>query len=253
MGETGATDVLGEALEIIDEARSGGIPVRLVGGMAVRYLTPGFPPRERSGQDLDLASVGAARPQLSKFLEGRGYVPDKSFNALYGHKQMYFTSRAGRAMDVLIDKLEMCHVLEFKDRIDRMSHTLDPCDLLLSKLQIVQLNEKDAQDAVYLVSAFPVAEGDEPGTIGLGPFSGLLADDWGWWRTVTMNLDRISTLITTDRAHLVPAAAAHDPVAQLGTLRRAADEVPKSFRWKLRARLGDRVKWYQEPEETEHY
>ena len=43
-----------------------------------------------------------------------------------------------------------------------------------------------------------------------------------------------------------------DPAAQVAGLRAAIDEAPKSTRWKLRARVGDRVTWYAEPEEMEH-
>ena len=197
-------------MSVIGGAQQAGIPVRLIGGLAVRYLTPEYPPRARDGQDLDLASVSAHRRPLSDFLVSKGYEADRTFNALYGHKQLYFSSPSGRAIDVLIDRLEMSHTLQFADRIERMPHTLDPCDLLLSKLQIFELNEKDAQDVLYLTSAFEVRAGDEPRTIGLGRFCSVLADDWGWWRTVTLNLDKIRDLSLGEGASLVPASRAFD-------------------------------------------
>lgn len=245
-------DAVSEALQLIEEAQRQGVPLRLVGGLAVRVLCPQFPPRKREGQDLDLASSSTFRPRLTALLVERGYEPDKRFNALYGHKQLFFTSPTGRSVDVLVDRLEMCHVLEFKDRIDRMPLTLDPTDLLLSKLQIVELNEKDAQDALYLVSAFPVREGDEPGTIGLDRIGRLVAEDWGWWRTLTMNADRIADLAGDHLSHLVPQDAPYDPVEQLRAIGRAADDVPKTLRWKLRARVGDRRRWYMLPQEESH-
>ena len=246
-------DVFGEAMTLIGGAQEAGIPVRLIGGLAVRYLTPDYPPRARDGQDLDLASTSAHRRPLSDFLVSRGYEGDRTFNALYGHKQLYFSSPSGRAIDVLIDRLEMSHTLQFADRIERMPHTLDPCDLLLSKLQIYELNEKDAQDALYLTSAFEVRGGDEPGTIGLDRFCSVVADDWGWWRTVTLNLDRIRDLALGDGARLVPGNLTFDPAAQLERLRAEADETPKSLRWRIRSKVGERKRWYELPEETEHY
>jgi hypothetical protein len=251
MAGTGG-DVLEEAVRLITAATREGIPLRLLGGLAVRCLCPAFPARGREGQDVDMASVSNARSALTRFLAEQGCVPDKEFNQLYGHKQMYFLSADGSwAVDVMIDRLDMCHVLDFKDRIERMPHTLDPTDLLLSKLQIVEINEKDLQDAVYLLSAFPVQAGDAPGIIGLDRFTGVLSEDWGWWRTVTANLDRV-TALGSEGAAVVPAAARFDPVEQAGTLRRHADEAPKGLKWRLRSRIGDRVRWYELPEEIAH-
>lgn len=253
MAGTGG-DVLDEAVQLISAAAREGIPLRLLGGLAVRCLCPDFPARGREGQDVDMASVSSARSGLTRFLTEQGCVPDKEFNHLYGHKQLYFLSAdGGWAVDVMIDRLDMCHVLDFKDRIERMPHTLDPTDLLLSKLQIVEINEKDLQDAVYLLSAFPVQAGDAPGNIGLDRFTGVLSEDWGWWRTVTANLDRIAALGSEGRAGLVPGSASFDPEEQAGMLRRHADQAPKGLKWRLRSKIGDRVRWYELPEEIAHH
>ena len=40
--------------------------------------------------------------------------------------------------------------------------------------------------------------------------------------------------------------------AQVAALRAAIEGAPKSGRWRLRARVGERVTWYAEPEEMEH-
>jgi len=243
-------DPLPEALGLIDAARDGGVALRLVGGLAVRVLCPDFPPRSRKGQDLDMASLSATRPRLRDLLVGRGYEPDKRFNALYGHKQLYFRSTAGWTIDVLVDRIEMCHDLPFGDRLERMPLTLDVTDLLLSKLQIVELNQKDAQDAIYLLAAYPVKDGDEPGTIGLDRVRHFVADDWGWWRTITDNLKRIDGMVAG--GSLVPANAVHDPRIQMKTIAAMADETPKSLRWKVRAKVGDRRRWYRVPQEDSH-
>ena len=140
-------DAKAEAMSLISAAEQQGITVRLLGGMAVRVLCPDYPPRPAAGlQDIDLASVTSSRKALQNFLIEQGHQPDKNFNALYGHKQLYFVSAvSGRPIDVLIDKLSMCHELDFRARIARMPYTLDPLDVLLSKLQIVELNEKDVR------------------------------------------------------------------------------------------------------------
>jgi hypothetical protein len=244
---------LEEAVRVCETAAGEGITVRLAGGLAIQYLTPEFPPRGGDRQDLDLATASGDRRPLTRFLAERGYVGDKNFNALYGHKQLYFqSSETGRSLDVLVDRLHMCHTVEFKDRLRRMPVTLDVSDLLLTKLQIVELNEKDAQDVLYLCSAFPVADGDEPGTIGLGRIRPIVGNDWGWWRTVTLNLDRITTLADGDGRRLVPAGGKHHAIEQLGVLSEAVQTAPKSLRWKARAKVGERVRWYEIPQETPH-
>jgi hypothetical protein len=123
----------------------------------------------------------------------------------------------------------------------------------MSKLQIFELNDKDAQDVVYLLSAYALGDSDDVGVIDLRVFRQIVGEDWGWWRTVTMNLDRIANLVEVERERLVPAAAAIDPADQLALLQEAARDAPKSRRWKMRARLGDRVRWYQVPEESQHH
>jgi hypothetical protein len=102
------------------------------------------------------------------------------------------------------------------------------------------------------MSAYPVAEGDEPGTVSTGRITSMVTEDWGWWRTVTMNLDKVRDLATGAAASLVPSAAPHDAVHQIGQVRAAIDDAPKSLKWKLRAKIGDRKQWYLEPEEVEH-
>jgi hypothetical protein len=245
-------DTFAEALDLVRAAQRERTTLRLVGGLAVRALCPSFPPRTHDRQDLDLASTSAERAAVTAFLAGRGFRPDDGFNQIHGHKQLYFRSPAGRSVDVLIDRLEMCHVLDFRDRLDRMPLTLDVTDLLLTKLQIVELNEKDAADAIQLLAAYPVRAGDEPGTIGLARFGQVVADDWGWWRTVTGNLDRIRSLAAADGGSLVPPGAAFDPVEQLDALRAEAERVPKSRRWRLRSLIGERVRWYELPEVEPH-
>lgn len=240
------------AVRVVHDAAEGGVPLRLLGGQAVRLLCPDFPPRARDDQDMDFASVTHARTQVVEFLRSRGFDEDRRFNALHGHRQMYFRTPEGRTVDVVLDQLRMCHVLDFSDRIDRMPHTLDVTDLLLSKLQIVEMNRKDLQDILYLLAGFEVRDGDEPTAVGLARFSHLVGNDWGWWRTVTNNLNTILALDAGELEGLVPITSPHDPIEQARSLRRHADEIPKSIRWRIRARVGERVRWYDLPEEVTH-
>jgi hypothetical protein len=251
--EAVAPDAFEVSIEVVRAANAKGIPLKLLGGQAVRVLCPLFPHRARNDQDMDFACVSSKKRDVMAFFEERGFLGDPRFNLLHGDRQMYFTTADGvTSVDVIMDKLNMCHVLDFADRIDRMPDTLDVTDLLLTKLQIVELNEKDVHDLFHLLSAFEVRPGDEPSTIGLGRIGRLVAADWGWWRTATMNLDKLAQLADGEHRDLLPEARRFEPAEQARAIRVACDEVPKSMKWKLRAKVGDRVQWYELPEEVGH-
>jgi hypothetical protein len=253
MSETVAqTDLLNQAKALIECSAERGIALRLVGGLAIRLLTPDLPPRSSTGQDLDFASASATRRALSDLLTERGYAPDKNFNALYGNKQLYFANpETGLSIDVMIDKLHMSHTLEFADRLTRMPYTLDAVDLLLSKLQIFELNEKDADDCLRLLTTFRLEDSSDPAAIDLRVFRELMGQDWGWWRTVTLNVDRITALLDAGERAAIEGGKL-DARSQLAALADAADKAPKSRGWKMRARIGERKRWYDIPEETPH-
>jgi hypothetical protein len=247
------TGLLGEARRLIDMARDRDIVLRLLGGLAIQMLTPELPPRTRVGQDLDFGSVRASRRALTEMLVDEGYVGDRNFNALYGDKQLYFThGETGLAIDVMVDRLHMCHTVVFADRATVMPYTLSPTDLLLSKLQIVELNEKDLDDALRLLVTFDLADSEEPDTIDLRVIRDLVGDDWGWFKTISMNLERMDAALADGVPEAVSGGRV-DPVAAVQTLSGALAQVPKSRRWKLRDRIGERKRWYDVPEETAHH
>jgi hypothetical protein len=67
-----------------------------------------------------------------------------------------------------------------------------------------------------------------------------------------MNLDKVAHFAEGEHSDLVPEARLFEPAAQARLLREHSDEVPKPMKWKLRAKVGDRVQWYQLPEEVGH-
>jgi len=250
-----ADDALPEAKSLAQAALEAGVGLKLLGGLAVRVLVPGLQPRIRAGQDIDFACLSKGRKETAAFLERSGCQPDRRFNNLNGDRQMYFTAPSGRPIDVMVDRLTMCHVLDFRSSYGRLPFTLDAIDILLSKLQIVELNEKDARDIFQLLAGLPVgpAGSAPPGEVTLDTerFGQLLGTDWGWWRTVTGNLDKLPG-IAAEQPELVPQGAQHDPLEHAARLAEHAHAVPKGMKWKLRANVGDRVRWYELPEEVGH-
>jgi hypothetical protein len=245
-----AADPLPEALTIARGAAEAGLGLKLLGGLAIRVLCPNYPPRQRGGQDIDFACLSKGRKAVASYLERSGCEPDRRFNNLNGDRQMYFTAPSGRPIDVMVDRLTMCHTLDLRPAFGRLPYTIDAVDLLLSKLQIIELNEKDAYDIVQLLSCLPLGAGQQP-AIDTDRFAKVLAADWGWWRTVTGNLRKLPGLVA-ERPQLAQPGTPFDPLAQAQQLLSLADSTPKSMKWKLRANVGDRVRWYELPEEVGH-
>jgi hypothetical protein len=259
-------DPLEESLRIVELADGRGLLLRLMGGMAVRAHAPRWPARTRRVEvDLDFATTSKDRAAVYGLLADEGYTPDKQHNALFGRKQAYFVDvPRKRPVDVLVDSLEMCHRLDFGGRLSKSRPTLPLAELLLSKLQVVKINRKDVLDALILMAEHPLADDDghQDSAHGLGAINvrrivEITANDWGWWRTVTGNLDKLDQYLATELQpedlDLGTGEAVHyDASAQIAALRAAIEAAPKSTRWRLRARVGDRVPWYAEPEEMEH-
>ncbi len=259
-------DPLAEALRIVDAADRKGLQVRLMGGMAVRAHAPDWPARTRRVEvDLDFATRGKDRVAFYELLAAEGYTPDKRHNALFGTKQAYFVDVArNRPVDVLVDNLEMCHKFDFGDRLSKSTPTLPLAELLLSKLQVVKINRKDVLDALVLLAEHPLAQDDGApdsrhgqGAINVPRILSFTSNDWGWYRTVTGNLTTLDRYLAVE---LTPKdldlnngrSILFDPGAQVASLRASIEAAPKSTRWKLRARVGERAPWYNDPEEMGH-
>jgi hypothetical protein len=238
-------DVVDEALRIL--AAAADVPLRLLGGVGIAVAVAQEPLLHRVYNDIDFITARGRGPEAVEVFEQLGYEGDRQFNGLNGHRRLLFYDRANdRRVDVFVGKFEMCHTWPLEKRLTTTDRTIPVADLLLTKLQIFAINDKDQRDIVNLLHGRPLAEGDEEG-INAGYIARLCAGDWGLWRTVTMNIER--TRGALGRYELSPE---HEGivVARLDDLRRRIDGEPKSTKWKLRARVGERVQWYEEPEEV---
>jgi hypothetical protein len=195
--------------------------------------------------------MGLARQSrdLSRFLEVAGYHPDKLFNALHGAQRLNFTDAVtGRPLDVLLDRFAMCHAIDLRDRLAVDCVTIPIADLLLTKLQVVQLNDKDLVDLMALLADHPLGERDRD-CIDAGRVTEVLGKDWGFEHTVRLNLGKLRGAVA-DRGLPAGLAAAIDE--RIDSLLRALDGGRKTIGWQLRARLGERVRWYELPEDVRH-
>jgi hypothetical protein len=231
--------LLDEARRLLERAEEAGLLVRAFGGVAVALLCASAtePPLARSYKDLDLVGLRTQRKLMHEFLLEAGYLPNEEFNALNGRDRLlYWDSVNHRPLDIVLNRFTMCHQIDLTERLAGHALTLDPTDLLLTKLQVVELGENDAKDIICLLLDCEIED---------ARIAGILAADWGWWRTATQNLTRVRDYALTLRDF-----ASADTVAQkTRQIAAKTDEVPKGYRWRVRSRVGDRVRWYEIPEE----
>jgi len=244
-------DIRTEAERLSAAVRRANLGMRLMGGMAVWLVAPSVrnPPFGRSYEDLDFAVRKRDSRAVTPFLVGEGYVPERLFNSIHGAQRLNFGHPGGAwTIDVVIDELRMSHVIELRGRLEPGSPTLDLADLLLTKLQIWEINEKDLGDVTCLLADRVVSESGDGEAIDLRRVLRLTGDDWGLCHTVERNLRKVADFAREHR----PVDAPFDPVAQADALLAAIGSGRKSMGWQLRARVGERMRWYETPEEVRH-
>jgi len=242
-------DPVAEARRLIAAADGQGLMLRALGGVAVYLLAPDGKPRlPRRVKDIDLAVPrGSGRP-AARLLEQAGYVGDEMFNALRGSRRLLFVDpRHERHVDVFVGEFSMCHEIPLAARLDRWPLTVPPEELLLSKLQIVEATTNDQSDLYSMLVQYDVGPGAEAG-IDASFVAGLCAKDWGLWRTCVGSIERL--VANLESSPLDPGEAARVQ-ARLKALRGYLEAEPKTMKWRLRGQVGDKVRWYQQPEEEQ--
>jgi hypothetical protein len=239
-----------EGRRICEEAQEGGVQVRLLGGIAI-WLRSSDELRAQMGReyaDIDLATVRKHSKPLRSELESSGYQPDKMFNAVQGDRRLYYHSAdGGYHLDVFIDKFVMSHQLELGPRLETEPVVLPAAELLLTKLQIAELNHKDAHDTAMLLLGHELADSDGPGRLNARYVSEVCGDDWGFYTTVTDNLTKTQQLLEG----ILPGAEQRNVVIdRAGALLETLEAAPKSRGWRRRAKIGRRMRWYETPDEV---
>ena len=242
-------DPFQEAQRIIEAAEAAGLTLRLLGGLAICHHSPSASqhPLNRAYPDLDFALGERRGDRAASLLTELGYAAHRAFNLLNGDRRMLFSDTAQeRQIDVFVGGFRMCHTIPLLDRLPLEPITIPLAELLLTKLQIVELNEKDVRDVAALLLDHPLGGGDAE-MINLSRTAKICAEDWGLWKTVGLSLDRAEQHVLSFPLEPQASATIRERMQEL---RRALDEAPKSLRWKLRARVGERVLWYELPEEV---
>ena len=250
---------LKEALRIVEHASKQEVPVRVMGALAYRIHSPEFEwlhkklERLQGGQeftDIDLMSYAVHRDRMESLFAGIGYLPEpraRKLPPIWAYRHMYVEPNGRFLVDLFFDKLEMSHTLDLRGRLELDYPTLPLVDLLMEKTQIVQVNEKDIKDAVVLIRAHSIGRGDRE-AIDADYLAKLLSNDWGFCHTVTRNLEKLKRFVSGYDA--IPAADRSDILSKVDGLLARIVEEPKSVGFKMRAKIGEKKKWYNEVGET---
>ena len=245
-----------EAQRLLKAADAGGVTLRVLGAVAFARRCPRHAHLQdtlgRAYTDIDFAGYGRQVAGIRSVLGKEGYAEDEmTYVESEGSRMVLNHPRTGLHLDVFLDQLSFCHTVRWDARMQAERDTIPLAEMLLQKMQIVQINEKDIIDTIMLLLEHPL--GDEDGdVINIGLVADICAKDWGWWRTITGNLDKLMQLGTGEHEDLVPEARRHDPIAQARQIKAFCDSCHKTLKWKIRSKVGDRVQWYELPEEVGH-
>ena len=249
MTEEQATVAAGRA--VIETAASRGLQVRLLGGVAIWLRADELARTSlvRPYADIDLIAHRKDSRRLREFLSASGFISDDTFNALHGASRLlFYASDRSYQIDVFLDRFEMSHKFDFTTRMEIEQLTLPAADLMLTKLQVGQLTEKDVRDTAMLVLSHEPGDRDAPGVMNLSVIAEACAADWGLFTTASDNLDATIRLLPT---LAMPEGMQELLRDRLDRIRQAIERVPKGTRWKVRARVGRRLPWYETPEEVQ--
>lgn len=242
-----------EALRLVRDAEEKGIRLRILGSVAYRLVCPGnlhlFEDMERALTDVDFAAEKTQNRSIREFMAAEGYEADDGvFVASEGARHIYLHPETRLNVDVFADELYFCHRIPFKGRLDLESPTICTTDLLLEKMQIVEINLKDFKDTLVLMLEHPLSH-QQPGprSIDTAYIVEMMRKDWGFYYTFTRNLQQVPDYIAEFEA--ITDAEGDTIRARIAELLRCIEEAPKTMGWKMRAKVGTRRIWYQEVSE----
>jgi len=246
-----------ELKHILQASDEAGILLRVIGSLAFQmhcfqmhcpqfgYLQAAM---GRAYTDIDFAAYDRQARQISELMTGMGYVENREiYIGSEGDRAIFDKPGTGLHVDIFYEKLDFCHAIYWKDRLEVDSPTIPLTELLLEKMQIVKINEKDIVDTIMLLLEHPLGNVDKD-TINIKLAAELCANDWGLWRTTTMNLEKVKQLAGhyTQLSPEQKSKIESQVNDALGTI----NSEPKPLAWRLRDRVGDRVKWYKDVDEV---
>ena len=241
-----------ELKAIIKVSDDTNILLRVIGSLAFQLHCPQFGYLQaamgRAYTDIDFAAYSRQNKQITEMMTRMEYVENREvYIASEGERAIFDKPGTGLHVDIFYEKLDFCHAIYWKDRLEVDSPTIPLTELLLEKMQIVQINEKDIIDTIMLLLEHTLGDTDKE-TINIKLAAQLCANEWGLWRTTTMNLEKVKQL-AGHYTQLTPEQKSK-VVSQVDEIIARLNSEPKPLAWRIRDRVGDRVKWYKDVDEV---
>lgn len=243
-------DIYQEMYRLVEAAEAKNIQIRAIGGLAVQaHNKKNHPLFLREFADLDFVVAKKQRREFEAFMPQVGYEPHKQFNVLNGdQRQIYYQTGSDLKIDIFVGDFMMCHKIPLETRLKADPVTIPLAELLLSKAQIVHLNRKDALDMASLLLNKETGEKDDT-KINLSILAALCGNDWGLFKTTSLNLEKMKDVISKD-----DVALSNDErtliVSRADQILKLFEQMPKTLAWQMRDKVGTRVRWYEEVEEV---
>jgi hypothetical protein len=243
-------DIVKEMYRLIDAANAKNILLRAIGGLAVQvHNKKNHPAFIREFGDLDFVVPSKQRRDFEAFMPAVGYSAYKQFNTLNGdQRQIYYHNESDMKIDIFVGDFEMCHKIPMEHRLAADPVTIPLAELLLSKAQIVELNQKDLMDIASLLLNNELGNGDTD-TINLQILAQLCSLDWGLYKTTSINLGKVEEMLQKEKVDLSGEEKGMI-LGRIQQIQKTFEEMPKPLPWQIRDRVGTRVKWYIEVEEV---
>lgn len=267
--EKGLSDevLIRDAIRIAEEGEKFGVHLRLIGALAIWFHSSEYEALHSSLSRLDQTSttftdidfIGYQKQSsgIRKLFEKQlNYQPDK--HVLFLHRKqrlLYYHPEGLYHVDIFLDTLNFSHQIVFgsnpkKGRLQLDFPTVLLADLLLAKLQIHEITEKDIKDLIVILRAHELGIRDEKEVINLDYVSTILSDDWGFWYDVKTNLEKIIAYGRQYReTGILSTLDLADVVEKVNRILSTLDTVPKTKKWKKRAEQGTNKPWWRDVEE----
>ena len=246
---TPLADIVKETQRIIDLADKQNVILRLFGGLAIRFHCPSATHRslERKYADIDFMGLSKQARSIKKLFLDLGYAPREVFNAYYGDQRLIFNDLTNeRRIDIFLDVFKMCHKFDFRDRLTLNKLTIPLADLLATKLQVVHITEREYRDIIALVHDHEIGDSDEPEMINGLHLAQLCSEDWGIYKTLSTNIGFILAALKEFQLDSEYESVARKHLEELSS---RIENIPKTTGWKIRARIGEKKRWYELPED----